>query len=128
MKKSDALSRVLLLIEFDVRKLANLTVLILGLGNVGSQCAALLALAGVGRLVLVDHDVVGPENLCSPVFAPKDLGKRKVDAVRAWIRVHAPWVEVVIIHADLIVGVPEYTSWTSTPARLATSAAISFSV
>ncbi|MBD3813168.1 MAG: ThiF family adenylyltransferase, partial [Betaproteobacteria bacterium] len=39
-------------------RLAQAHVLVAGLGGVGSYCAEALARAGVGRLTLIDHDVV----------------------------------------------------------------------
>lgn len=39
------------------------TVMVLGLGGVGSNCVVALARGGVGGLVLVDRDVVGPSNI-----------------------------------------------------------------
>ena len=49
-------------------RLARSTVLIAGLGGLGSFLALHLAAAGVGRLVLVDRDVVEPSNLNRPVL------------------------------------------------------------
>ena len=39
-------------------RVAASTVVVLGLGGVGSNCVEALARGGVGRLVVVDHDVV----------------------------------------------------------------------
>lgn len=44
-------------------KLASASVAVFGLGGVGSYTAEALARAGVGRLVLVDGDVVDPTNI-----------------------------------------------------------------
>ena len=40
-----------------------------------------LAAIGVGTLILIDHDTVGPENLAAQGFLEEDLGRLKVDAV-----------------------------------------------
>jgi tRNA A37 threonylcarbamoyladenosine dehydratase len=44
-------------------KLQTKHVLIAGLGGVGSYAAEAMARAGVGRLTLLDHDVVSPSNI-----------------------------------------------------------------
>ena len=43
-------------------RLANAAVMVVGLGGVGSWCAEMLCRAGVGKLVLVDGDVVDSTN------------------------------------------------------------------
>ncbi|MEG2732557.1 MAG: ThiF family adenylyltransferase, partial [Clostridium sp.] len=39
------------------------TVAVFGVGGVGSHCIEALARSGVGRLILVDHDVVSESNI-----------------------------------------------------------------
>ena len=46
-----------------VRKLAEASVSIVGAGALGGPCAMYLAAAGVGRIELVDNDVVDLSNL-----------------------------------------------------------------
>lgn len=62
-------------------RLLDATVLVLGLGGLGSAVADLLARAGVGTLVLVDHDVVDEANLPRQLlYSMRDVGRAKVDA------------------------------------------------
>lgn len=57
-------SRTELLIgEEGLRKLQNATVMVLGVGGVGSHCIEALARSGVGRLILVDNDKVSLTNI-----------------------------------------------------------------
>lgn len=49
--------------EEGVARLASRHVFLAGLGGVGSYCAEALARAGVGRLTLLDHDVVAASNI-----------------------------------------------------------------
>ena len=57
-------SRTELLIgEEGLKRLANATVMVLGLGGVGSHCIEALARSGVGTLILVDNDKVSRTNI-----------------------------------------------------------------
>jgi molybdopterin/thiamine biosynthesis adenylyltransferase len=63
------------------QRLKAASVAIVGAGGLGAPAALYLAAAGVGRLVLIDHDTVGLSNLQRQVlFATKDVGARKVEA------------------------------------------------
>lgn len=53
----------MLLGEPAMKKLAEAHVAVFGLGGVGSWCAEALARAGVGRMTLVDDDLVSPTNI-----------------------------------------------------------------
>lgn len=60
------------------------SVLIIGLGGLGSVAAALLAGAGVGRLLLCDRDRVERSNLQrQTLYRESDLGRDKTEAARA---------------------------------------------
>lgn len=57
-------SRTELLIgEEGLERLANATVMVLGVGGVGSHCIEALARSGVGTLILVDNDKVSLTNI-----------------------------------------------------------------
>ena len=51
---------------------------IAGAGGLGSNCAALLARAGIGRLVIADFDVVSLSNLNRQFFFRDQVGMKKV--------------------------------------------------
>ncbi|MEA2600679.1 MAG: molybdopterin-synthase adenylyltransferase [Acidobacteriota bacterium] len=57
-------------------------VVISGCGSVGSLVALELARAGVGRFLLIDHDVLAYHNLSRHQCGVSDVGRFKVDAVR----------------------------------------------
>lgn len=72
---------------------------IVGLGALGSPIAALLARAGVGRFVLVDHDIVTVGNRVRHDLDLNDLGWPKVQAVAHRIRGVNPWAhEIACAH------------------------------
>ena len=59
-------SRQIMLPELDIdgqEKLGSASVLIIGLGGLGSPAAIYLAAAGIGEVTLVDEDVVDLSNL-----------------------------------------------------------------
>jgi molybdopterin/thiamine biosynthesis adenylyltransferase len=66
---------------WDQGRLASSTVVVIGVGALGNEVARLLALAGVGRMLLCDPDRVAASNLsrCS-LFRESDVGQFKVEA------------------------------------------------
>lgn len=65
------------------QRLQRASVLLVGLGGLGSPAALYLAAAGVGRLGLVDHDRVDVSNLHRQVLhGTPDIGRAKVDSAR----------------------------------------------
>ena len=67
---------------------------IVGLGSAGSKIAVSLARAGVGSFVLVDDDVLLPENLVRNDLDWRNVGEHKVDAVADRLGVIAPGVTI----------------------------------
>jgi adenylyltransferase/sulfurtransferase len=77
-------------------KLKNAKVLCIGAGGLGSPLLLYLAAAGVGRLGIVDFDVVDFTNLQRQVIhGTADVGRSKLESARATIREINPNVEVV---------------------------------
>jgi adenylyltransferase/sulfurtransferase len=79
-------SRHLLIPEVGLegqRKLKNSSVLIIGTGGLGSPVSLYLAAAGIGRIGLVDYDVVDSSNLQRQVIhGTSTVGKLKVESAR----------------------------------------------
>lgn len=68
-------------------KLANSSVLLVGLGGLGSPAAAYLAAAGVGHLLINDFDTVHESNLHRQLlYENKDVGERKIAAAARKIK------------------------------------------
>lgn len=62
------------------------TVMVLGVGGVGSNCIEALARGGVGTLIIVDGDAVAASNINRQAIAFTDtVGRRKVDVMREMI-------------------------------------------
>lgn len=62
-------------------KLREQTVLILGVGGLGSVVLMNVLRLGVKKVIMIDYDVVDVHNLNRQImFGPDDVGKRKVDS------------------------------------------------
>lgn len=72
-----------------------------GCGGLGSNAAVALVRAGVGRLILADHDVVELSNLNRQQFYRSDVGKKKVEALAAHLRAIRPDVRLDLVDAEL---------------------------
>lgn len=64
-------------------QIKDLSMTIIGVGAIGRQVALQLAAMGIPRLQFIDPDVVAPENLAAQGFMEEDLGRKKIDAVKA---------------------------------------------
>ncbi len=84
---TDRYSRQVVLPEVGAAGQARLgaaSVLVIGAGGLGCAVLPYLAAAGVGRLLIVDHDRVEESNLHrQPLFRLSDLGREKALAARA---------------------------------------------
>ena len=77
-------------------KLKRARVLTIGTGGLGAPLGLYLAAAGVGRLGLVDFDVVDNSNLQRQVtFTTADVGKPKSEAAKARLSALNPAIEIV---------------------------------
>ena len=82
--------------EFGQQKLKEASVLIVGVGGLGSPIALYLAAAGIGRIGIVDHDVVEVSNLQRQVIHDKNwLGKPKVESAKKSMLALNPHIEVL---------------------------------
>src|SRR4029077_7913737 len=80
------------------RKLLNSSVLLLGAGGLGSPAAMYLAAAGVGKIGIVDFDVVDASNLQPQLLhGVDDIGRPKADSAADTLRGLNPDVDVVPI-------------------------------
>ena len=71
------------------------SVAICGLGGLGSNVALALARAGVGRLHLIDFDLVDISNLNRQQYNACQVGMAKTEAMKDNISAAAPYVELV---------------------------------
>ena len=98
---SEASERIELLIQKKgLEALQNSTVMIVGVGGVGSYAAEALARSFVGHLILVDKDVVESSNLNRQMQAThQTLGTPKVQAMKDRIHSYNPDCKVDMIES-----------------------------
>src|SRR6266446_4573030 len=83
-------------------KLKNAKVLLIGTGGLGAPLGLYLAAAGVGKLGLVDFDVVDFTNLQRQVtFGTSDVGKPKSEAARARLANLNPDIQIQSFETQL---------------------------
>ncbi len=98
-------SRHLLIPEVGLqgqRKLKAASVLVVGTGGLGSPVALYLAAAGVGRIGLVDYDVVDASNLQRQVIhGTQTIGELKVESARRRLLDLNPDIQVDVYNQPL---------------------------
>ncbi len=75
-------------------RLGSATVLVCGVGGLGSVVASSLAASGVGTLIVCDDDVVEEGNLTHPTYSLDDIGLAKVEALTARLSRMNPHISV----------------------------------
>lgn len=82
--------------ELGQMKLLNSSVLVVGAGGIGSPVAYYLGAAGIGKIGLVDGDVVDYSNLQRQILhATADLGRPKVESAKDKLEAINPDIEVI---------------------------------
>ena len=82
------------------KKLLNSHVSIIGMGGLGCPVAQSLVIAGIGKLKLIDNDIVSISNLHrQPLYSFEDVNKKKVLAAESKLKILNP--EVIIETDDI---------------------------
>ena len=94
----------ILLGDAGLQQLADKHVFIAGLGGVGSYCVEALARAGIGRLTLIDHDVVAVSNINRQLLAlHSTVGQSKAELMRARVADINPECQVTLLKIFLTI-------------------------
>lgn len=81
--------------ETGQRRLMDSSVLVVGVGGLGSTLAQLLCAAGVGRLVLVDPDTVSESNLQRQIlYRTDEVGLPKAECAKRSLQRLNPYVRI----------------------------------
>ena len=82
-------------------------VVLVGCGGIGSPALQYLAGAGVGRLTLIDDDVVDASNLQrQTIFTPADIGRSKAVAAAEWVERFDPALDARAVEGRIGGGIP----------------------
>ena len=85
--------------ESGQQALLDSTALIIGMGGLGSPAAMYLAAGGVGKLVIVDYDIVEASNLQRQIIHQEvAIGDNKVDSAARSLAALNPTCEVEVIN------------------------------
>jgi molybdopterin/thiamine biosynthesis adenylyltransferase/rhodanese-related sulfurtransferase len=126
---SDRYARQMVLPEVGAAgqaRLAAASVVVVGAGGLGCPVLQYLAGAGVGRLVIVDHDRIEETNLHrQPLYTMADVGKLKAEAAAAALRRFNSGIAVDIVAERLT---PQNATVLVAGADLVVDAADSFAV
>jgi adenylyltransferase/sulfurtransferase len=81
--------------EEGQKKLLNAKVLIIGAGGLGSPIALYLAAAGIGKIGIVDYDIIDISNLQRQILhATKSIGKKKILSAKKRLKEINPEVQI----------------------------------
>jgi ubiquitin-activating enzyme E1 C len=83
-------------------KISESTIMIIGVGAVGCEVAKNLTLMGIGRLIIVDNDVVEVSNLSRQMlFTDEDVGRPKTLAAQEKLVKMNPWIRIDRYYKDV---------------------------
>jgi molybdopterin/thiamine biosynthesis adenylyltransferase len=85
----------------DYAKLGAMTIVVVGLGSLGSKIAVSLARSGARKFALLDADVLLPQNLVRNDLDWRDVGFAKVEATAERIRLVAPGADVLALSLEV---------------------------
>lgn len=87
---------ILLLGNNGIEVLKKATVMVVGIGGVGSYCVEALARCGIGKLILVDGDTVAPSNLNRQIHATYDtIDQEKTTVMKERIKTYQKDCDVI---------------------------------
>ena len=87
------------------KKLKNAKILVAGAGGLGSAILTYLAIAGVGKIKVIDSDTVELANLNRQMlYTDRDIGRKKVDCAKERLESLNPDIEVETAEAVISEG------------------------
>ncbi|OUC40280.1 ThiF family protein [Trichinella nativa] len=103
---SNPYSRLMALKRMGIVKnyenIRNFTIIIVGIGGVGSVVSEMLTRCGIGKLILIDYDKVEMANMNRLFFQPHQAGMSKVEAAKTTLQDINPDVEVDGYNCNII--------------------------
>ena len=83
------------------KKLKKSYVAICGLGGLGSNIAVMLARIGIGKMLLIDFDIVEPSNLNRQSYFIENLGQFKTKALKDQLSKINPFIDINTINTKI---------------------------
>lgn len=94
----DEFERLKILVGPNIEKIKNLSVLVLGVGGVGSFTVESLVRSGIKKIIIVDNDIVDITNINRQLIAlHSTIGEHKVDVLEKRIKDISKTCEVIKI-------------------------------
>ena len=88
-----------------MNRLKQLHVAVYGLGGVGGWCCEALVRSGVGKLTIIDDDIVQPSNLNRQCCATaKTIGMKKADAMKSRLLEINPDADITAVSERFVPG------------------------
>jgi len=87
---------------FDVGSLRKPRVLVAGCGSGGGAVSLQLAMSGIRNFVLVDNDILEPENVIRHVCGRKYIGKKKIVALADVLLDRNPEIKLDLVDKDIM--------------------------
>ena len=81
LKKMGIVENYAVILSF-IQEIKNKSVLIVGVGGIGSVASEMLTRCGIGKLILYDYDTVELANMNRLFFTPTQVGMSKVQAAK----------------------------------------------
>ena len=95
MSDDDRYSRQSLIPGWDQTRLEKSTVILVGVGAIGSYVGTILASSGIGKLILIDFDSIELSNLNRQLlFREEDVGKNKAEVATKRLKEINPSIEI----------------------------------
>ena len=85
----------------DYERIRDFTVVIVGIGGVGSVTAEMLTRCGIGKLILFDYDKVELANMNRLFFRPEHSGMSKVEAAERTLKDINPDVDFEVFNYNI---------------------------
>ena len=102
MNDDERYSRQTLIPGWDQKKLSKSTVVLVGVGAIGSYVATILVSSGIGKLIVIDFDTIEVSNLNRQLlFRDNDVGKSKSETAAERLQELNPDCEIVFIHKKM---------------------------
>lgn len=93
-------SRHALIPDWNQGRLSDASVVVIGMGALGNEVSRILAMSGVGKMILCDPDIIEESNLSRTLlFKNRDMGRLKVEAAAEKLKELYP--EIVVIQRPL---------------------------